>query len=265
MSHDFSGAVIHTGSSASASAQALHARAYTIGNHIVFGAGQFQPETHEGKKLLAHELVHVAQNGRGTVSSQTVSRETSTKLPKDAKKDSAGDAHFLRNNKTVEFIIEPDKKLKQDKELWHGKEVAPAPGGAVTKFHIDNSYGYDTKNGMVSKVTAKYKIYICTFYAKGVDPAAASAYGRGTTKEDIKAGATTLRHHEGAHGQDFQDYVQKTPPPDLPIKLPATPAELDAAVAAWNEKVSIYSAAVEAYSEQHTDEVGIPKSTLANP
>jgi hypothetical protein len=66
MGHEFGDTKIHTGSAAAQSAKAIHARAYTLGNHIVFAEGQYQPDTYEGKKLLAHELVHVVQQKDGT-------------------------------------------------------------------------------------------------------------------------------------------------------------------------------------------------------
>lgn len=48
------------------SARKLNARAYTVGRDIVFGAGQYQPSTNEGRQLIAHELTHVLQqNGHG--------------------------------------------------------------------------------------------------------------------------------------------------------------------------------------------------------
>lgn len=59
--NDFSQVRIHKDAEAIASAQQVHARAYTVGNEIVFGGGQYLPETAEGKKLLAHELTHVVQ------------------------------------------------------------------------------------------------------------------------------------------------------------------------------------------------------------
>jgi hypothetical protein len=59
--HDFGGVRLHTGARAAASAQAVNARAYTIGDDVVFGAGEFAPETCEGRRLLAHELTHVIQ------------------------------------------------------------------------------------------------------------------------------------------------------------------------------------------------------------
>ncbi|WP_228035559.1 eCIS core domain-containing protein, partial [Oculatella sp. LEGE 06141] len=59
--YDFSNVRIHTNSSASESAHALQARAYTLGSHIVFAAGQYAPQTSAGQRLLSHELVHVVQ------------------------------------------------------------------------------------------------------------------------------------------------------------------------------------------------------------
>ncbi len=52
---------IHTGAKASESARALNAQAYTVGHHIVFGAGQYVPTSQSGRHLLAHELSHVSQ------------------------------------------------------------------------------------------------------------------------------------------------------------------------------------------------------------
>lgn len=62
--HDFSRVRIHTGAHAAASARAVEARAYTVGRDIVFGAGQYAPGTEPGRRLLAHELTHVAQQRR---------------------------------------------------------------------------------------------------------------------------------------------------------------------------------------------------------
>src|SRR5688500_17930891 len=62
--HDFSGVRIHTGASADQSARDVDARAYTVGQHVVFASGRFNPHEREGKRLLAHELTHVVQQGR---------------------------------------------------------------------------------------------------------------------------------------------------------------------------------------------------------
>jgi len=59
--HDFSHVRVHTDELAAASARAVGAQAYTVGNHLVFGAGQFSPATNTGRTLIAHELTHVMQ------------------------------------------------------------------------------------------------------------------------------------------------------------------------------------------------------------
>lgn len=59
--HDFSAVRVHTDGEAARSAGSLNARAYTVGQDIVFGAGQYSPHSREGRSLLAHELTHVVQ------------------------------------------------------------------------------------------------------------------------------------------------------------------------------------------------------------
>lgn len=58
---DFSDVRLHTDQRAAASAQALEAQAYTVGNHIVFGEARYEPSTPAGLELIAHELAHVVQ------------------------------------------------------------------------------------------------------------------------------------------------------------------------------------------------------------
>ena len=58
---DFSNVRVHTNEQASRAARTIAARAFTSGENIVFGAGQYAPQTHEGRTLLAHELTHVVQ------------------------------------------------------------------------------------------------------------------------------------------------------------------------------------------------------------
>jgi len=63
LGHDFSRVRVHTDGRAADSARAVRALAYTVGHNVVFAAGQFSPATTSGRKLLAHELTHVAQQG----------------------------------------------------------------------------------------------------------------------------------------------------------------------------------------------------------
>jgi hypothetical protein len=60
---DFSRVRIHTDSVSAESARAINAVAYTVGQDVVFDEGAYRPETDNGRRLIAHELTHVIQQG----------------------------------------------------------------------------------------------------------------------------------------------------------------------------------------------------------
>lgn len=64
--HDFGKVRVHSDARAADSAKSLGARAWTTGRDVVFAAGEYRPSTPQGKRLLAHELTHVVQQGSGT-------------------------------------------------------------------------------------------------------------------------------------------------------------------------------------------------------
>ena len=126
--HDFSQVRIHQGSTAEKSARDVNANAYTLGNNIVFGAGQFNPESQTGKRLLAHELTHVIQQ----------SDVVRPYRPKEAfnfgKSDTAtlieDSFNFTKDKDTKPWINQVDVKFsatKQDADgnnFWLGKANA---------------------------------------------------------------------------------------------------------------------------------------------
>lgn len=59
--YDFTKVRVHTGLSAEQSARELNAQAYTVRHDIVFNTDKFVPGKHEGRRLLAHELMHMVQ------------------------------------------------------------------------------------------------------------------------------------------------------------------------------------------------------------
>lgn len=61
---DLSHVRVHTDAAASSSASSIAAKAYAVGPHVAFAAGQFRPGTPSGDRLLAHELTHVVQQPR---------------------------------------------------------------------------------------------------------------------------------------------------------------------------------------------------------
>jgi len=63
--HDFSSVRIHADRAAAESADSMLAHAYTFGDHIVFGPGQYGSQAPGQQRLLAHELAHVVQQQQG--------------------------------------------------------------------------------------------------------------------------------------------------------------------------------------------------------
>ena len=82
--YDFSNVRVHTNDRAAESARAVGARAYTVGEHVVFGSRQFSPGTTSGRELMAHELTHVIQQGRADAASQP---QDATRQPEDETED----------------------------------------------------------------------------------------------------------------------------------------------------------------------------------
>lgn len=63
MGAEFADVRVHTGADADAGARSIRAEAYTMGSDIAFSAGNYRPDSADGKRLLAHELTHVVQQG----------------------------------------------------------------------------------------------------------------------------------------------------------------------------------------------------------
>jgi len=90
MGDDFSDVQVHTGPEAAKAAEEINARAFTVGNHVVFNHGEYDPSSAEGQHTIAHELAHVRQQTGGAVSM----------LPKEE----------------VQMEIDPDPGLEQEAE-----------------------------------------------------------------------------------------------------------------------------------------------------
>jgi hypothetical protein len=80
---DFGDVRIHTDHAASESARGINAQAYTVGSEIVFQGGKYEPGTHTGQRILAHELTHVVQQRSGPVDGTPAAGAISISDPSD--------------------------------------------------------------------------------------------------------------------------------------------------------------------------------------
>jgi hypothetical protein len=79
LQRDFSDVRVHTDAKAGSTASALGLQAFTRGRDIYFGGGQYQPRSEAGRRLIGHELAHVAQqespSGGSAVAERTLEQE----------------------------------------------------------------------------------------------------------------------------------------------------------------------------------------------
>lgn len=104
--HDFANVRVHADAAAAESARSVNALAYTVGRDIVFGAGQYAPNTSAGKRLLAHELTHVVQQGGGSLEASEATAEHG-----GGGAAAMGNAHPMRSG-VIQRQPEPEPKLR---------------------------------------------------------------------------------------------------------------------------------------------------------
>ena len=78
---DFSGVKIHTGGQANDLAKSINARAFTVGSDIFFGSGEYNSDSTDGKKLMAHGTEAVARLAEGSRSAVDAYRTARGKWP----------------------------------------------------------------------------------------------------------------------------------------------------------------------------------------
>jgi len=147
--HDFSRVQVHLGAGAEQSARAVNARAYTLGNHIVFGASQFAPATEVGGRLLGHELTHVLQGSASVLRRNVVPGQLTQQPLSDAALEARADKIF--EQAATELLREK------------GKEVTPEILGSMRRqITVGVLQGY--KNGklvtLVNGHNPKWEPYI---------------------------------------------------------------------------------------------------------
>jgi hypothetical protein len=138
MGRDLSAVRIHSDRAAARAAHSVGARAFALGDHLVFGHGEYRPATGEGRRLLAHELAHVTQ-GAGTLRREPPAGGTVAEKPKE-KPDVVAEGvkivakEVAKQEKVKEKIIDPAKKEAERRwgQLAPGEKAVAAGFGAGT-------------------------------------------------------------------------------------------------------------------------------------
>ena len=145
--HDFSHVRVHTDQKAAESAQAVKARAYTVGQNVVFGQGEFSPGSHAGRGLLGHELAHVVQQGN---SPAAAIQRKATKEDEENKKAAVKDNTAQQKN--VDALLDDARKFQPtaynsgaDPNVLFHNSVELLDSGKVTLFILTPTH-YSTAN-----------------------------------------------------------------------------------------------------------------------
>ncbi len=102
---DFGAVRLHTGARAAAVAESIRARAFTFGRDVVFGNGEFSPDSPRGRRLIAHELTHVVQQG------------TAVRRQPDDGPTSGEDENGRGAVASIEFAVEITRRMSADEYL----------------------------------------------------------------------------------------------------------------------------------------------------
>jgi hypothetical protein len=126
--HDFSRVRVHSDAAAEQSARDVSANAYTVGHDIVFDSGRFAASTHAGRRLIAHELVHVIQQGFASMEP-----DPSDEVRQNPSGLGTNRGALLRQRTPLLLQRAPKVQVKDDKPRHAAIDVrdrAPVPPGA---------------------------------------------------------------------------------------------------------------------------------------
>ena len=147
--YDFSRVRIHADRQAAEAARSVNARAFTIGRDVVFGAGQYAPETATGQRLVAHELTHVVQQGIGTsvtkiqrvvegdITQMSITVDWARNLEDDELEQQieiVRDQLTTLSSRTPEFEAARSNLQILEQEVSHPGRAAPEPTRMLTEW-----------------------------------------------------------------------------------------------------------------------------------
>jgi hypothetical protein len=127
--HDFSKVRVHTDPIAARSALSVNALAYALGQNIVFGAGQYAPETVSGRRLLAHELAHTIQQSSFASPAATDTGIAPHNHPTERAADVAAEAALHGQPHSLPRLNAP---MLARQAIAEGDEVVTEPPAEVT-------------------------------------------------------------------------------------------------------------------------------------
>lgn len=182
--HDFSKVRIHTDDRAAESTRMINARAFIVGQDVVFGKGQYSPGTTEGKRLLAHELAHVLPQTGTQTFNPTIQMQEEMRSRADSEPEKSATAR----QDVVIIVGRPSGKLKSRETPKEREEMTAwrAAARALTPNVLEGLTVDKALTGL-----QKYKVHIGKLYiichadVSGIGEVSTSGVAVSTTLEDL--------------------------------------------------------------------------------
>lgn len=143
LGYNFSNVRVHADGQAARAAQAAEARAFTIGQDIVFAPREYQPSTAAGRYLISHELTHVVQQtqsnpvGLSSISPTMLQRQS----------EDSGLPGGLPSSATTPKEVSTDEPSGIDEPPAPLKEARPANVSRIVMSCIDKRMRMETATG----------------------------------------------------------------------------------------------------------------------
>ncbi|MDX2301254.1 MAG: DUF4157 domain-containing protein, partial [Microscillaceae bacterium] len=238
---NFSQVEVHTDQTAAQLATDMNARAFTVGNHVAFGSGEYRPGTLVGDALLAHELAHVEQQKEASLQAQTklemggaeynaleqeadlsafntVNYIFDKKYAKSIQKKAKIRLHIQRCSKDKEQNQELEEAKQYLNELIKNKTISQKKSGKVNARLVINfwkaGYGQFLLSPQLKVLLIKELIHNVSGFIPEEDQSLIVHLIKGTGKQDLEetfkdlAEVIILKFLTGNTKKDFETHVQ---------------------------------------------------------
>jgi hypothetical protein len=213
MGYDFGQVRIHTDSNSVQACRDLRAVAFTFGSNIAFNQGAYQPGTGGGRKLLAHELVHVVQQGSAGIRRKKklgvgLRREENTNV-----RQRDGSTTLRRDDGPTTVTAKKQGKLKSGPTYNPSGAITPTTSGdrKSASFDFTAEFENDPSNGIYASCceVRQYIKWRNTTPPNHAGFQPASSYAADTWYEDRDANNKRYGHRSGPYSdpQDFDQYL----------------------------------------------------------
>ena len=213
---DLSGVRLHTDAVGGRAAVGIGARAYTLGNHIAFAPGEYQPSTGAGRRLIAHELAHTLQRDAGRTLRRTCPSDPN-RIPPGDKRDFRLAARAIRRLDAFRNLAGKDKRTAR--HIIAGARVSACPMFYITELRTLFDTPVNPRSRTASTMRQRSIAAADAERRRLADPVNSALAGFEETET-----ASRSQHYRNASGYRGTQYrIDDTDPADVYVHMKVWP------------------------------------------